>query len=149
MNLHRFFLVLLCAVSLALIAASPADTTILGEHQVKAGETLYCIGRGYGVRPAAIAEANGLSPTARLTVGRCSKYRLCSGPASRSARCARRSSHPRWPASHRQHQRRSPRLPPRSHHPRSSTHQPAVQEQPTPSSAATPFGESQCGLEQA
>jgi len=69
MKLHRFFLVLLCAVSLVLIAASPADTATLGEHQVKAGETLYCIGRGYGVRPAAIAEANGLSATARLTVG--------------------------------------------------------------------------------
>lgn len=33
---------------------------ILGQHTVQKGETLYCIGRAYGVHPRAIAEANGL-----------------------------------------------------------------------------------------
>src|SRR5205823_11253924 len=33
---------------------------IIGHHLVGAGETLFCIARGYGVLPAAIAQANGL-----------------------------------------------------------------------------------------
>lgn len=33
---------------------------ILGTHVVRLGEWLYCIGRGYGVSPWAIAEANGI-----------------------------------------------------------------------------------------
>ncbi len=33
---------------------------IIGQHVVRAGETLFCIGRGYGVLPEAIAQANGL-----------------------------------------------------------------------------------------
>ena len=45
---------------------SPAPPTplpplpIIGRHLVGAGETLFCIARGYGVLPAAIAQANGL-----------------------------------------------------------------------------------------
>jgi LysM repeat protein len=35
-------------------------TSVLGQHVVRAGETLFCIGRAYGVQPARIAEANGL-----------------------------------------------------------------------------------------
>jgi LysM repeat protein len=34
---------------------------IIGRHLVKDGETLFCIARGYGVLPAAIAQANGLA----------------------------------------------------------------------------------------
>jgi LysM repeat protein len=33
---------------------------IIGTHLVNAGETIFCIGRGYGVLPAAIAQTNGL-----------------------------------------------------------------------------------------
>lgn len=36
-------------------------TLIIGYHQVVRGETLYCIGRAYGVVPAAISKANSLS----------------------------------------------------------------------------------------
>ncbi len=34
---------------------------VVGRHVVQRGETIFCIGRGYGVLPAAIAQANGLS----------------------------------------------------------------------------------------
>jgi len=66
---HYSLLALAC---LALIAASPFPDTaspILGQHTVQRGETLYCIGRSYGVFPSAIAEANGLSFSAILAVG--------------------------------------------------------------------------------
>jgi LysM repeat protein len=33
---------------------------IIGQHRVLGGETIFCIGRVYGVLPAAIAQANGL-----------------------------------------------------------------------------------------
>ena len=33
---------------------------ILGQHTVQSGESLYCIGRAYGVDPAAIATTNGI-----------------------------------------------------------------------------------------
>jgi LysM repeat protein len=33
---------------------------ILGQHTIRAGETLYCIGRAYGVDPYAIATRNGI-----------------------------------------------------------------------------------------
>ncbi|MGQ0604241.1 MAG: FecR domain-containing protein [Anaerolineales bacterium] len=42
---------------------------ILGTHRVQARETLFCIGRGYGVLPAAIALANNRSLNAPLTLG--------------------------------------------------------------------------------
>ena len=44
-------------------SASPAA------HQVKSGETFYSLGRTYGVPPRAIAQANHLSMSARLSVG--------------------------------------------------------------------------------
>ena len=49
--------------------ATTASVSILGEHQIKAGETLSCIGRGYGVLPKAIADANGIQLTSILRVG--------------------------------------------------------------------------------
>ncbi len=74
MNRSRYTtLALICIASLALRAALPfpafASADILGQHIVQKGETLYCIGRGYGVVPSAIAEANGLSAFAFLSVG--------------------------------------------------------------------------------
>jgi LysM repeat protein len=64
---------LLALACLALIAASPFPDTalaqVLGQHTIQRGETLYCIGRSYGVVPSAIAEANGLSFSAILAVG--------------------------------------------------------------------------------
>jgi LysM repeat protein len=42
---------------------------IFGQHTVRAGETLLCIARGYGVLPGALAAANGLSPFALLQLG--------------------------------------------------------------------------------
>lgn len=41
----------------------------LGQHTVQQGETLFCIGRAYGVRPDAIASANKLDPNVTLTLG--------------------------------------------------------------------------------
>ncbi len=35
--------------------------SIIGYHQVVRGETIYCIARGYGVSPSAIAQTNGLN----------------------------------------------------------------------------------------
>jgi LysM repeat protein len=40
-----------------------------GKHVVRAGETLYCIGRAYGVSPWAIASANGIYRPYRLYIG--------------------------------------------------------------------------------
>ncbi len=42
---------------------------ILGEHTVKVGETLYCIGRAYGVDPAAIATQNDIITTHLIRPG--------------------------------------------------------------------------------
>jgi LysM repeat protein len=44
--------------------ATPTPTpafVILGQHTVQPGETLLCIGRGYGILPQAIRQANGLT----------------------------------------------------------------------------------------
>jgi LysM repeat protein len=41
----------------------------MGQHVVLGGETMYCIARGYGVLPGAIAQANGLSPVANVRAG--------------------------------------------------------------------------------
>jgi LysM repeat protein len=52
---------------------TPAPTAvpgaILGYHTVRAGETLYCIGRAYGVDPFAIAVRNGIVNPSRIYVG--------------------------------------------------------------------------------
>jgi LysM repeat protein len=42
---------------------------IIGNHVVQGGETVFCIGRGYGVLPAAIIQANGLSSTGSVFPG--------------------------------------------------------------------------------
>ena len=42
---------------------------IIGRHVVQPGDTIFCIGRAYGVLPAAIAQANGLSGTVSLAAG--------------------------------------------------------------------------------
>ena len=42
---------------------------IIGQHIVQPGETIFCIARGYGVLPAAIAQANGLSQTFLISSG--------------------------------------------------------------------------------
>jgi LysM repeat protein len=53
---------------------TPAPTAIpgaiLGYHTVKPGETLYCIGRAYGVDPNAIAVRNGIVNPSLIYVGR-------------------------------------------------------------------------------
>ena len=46
--------------------ASGTTVQIIGLHTVLPGETIFCIGRGYGVLPTAIAQVNG---TASLTPG--------------------------------------------------------------------------------
>jgi len=56
--------------ALPLITLSPSlDVTIAGTHVVRGGETLNCIGRGYGVLPTAIAAVNAINASANLTVG--------------------------------------------------------------------------------
>lgn len=47
----------------------PPSVGVLGYHTVRAGETLFCIGRAYGVLPWAIASQNGLSYPDQLRVG--------------------------------------------------------------------------------
>lgn len=42
---------------------------VLGEHHVALGETLRCIGHGYGVLPEAIAGFNQIDPESELQVG--------------------------------------------------------------------------------
>ena len=42
---------------------------ILGQHIVQSGETLFCIGRAYGVLPTAIARANGLPTSVDIFPG--------------------------------------------------------------------------------
>ncbi len=75
MNRLRFaVLAVVCALSLGLsapipVAHSATPAPVVGEHIVQKGETLYCLGRGYGVVPSAIAAANGLSANARLSIG--------------------------------------------------------------------------------
>jgi LysM repeat protein len=55
------------------ISATPdpalAPGSILGQHVVVKGESLFCLGRGYGVLPSAIAQVNGLAASASLTPG--------------------------------------------------------------------------------
>jgi LysM repeat protein len=52
------------AVPTGVPTSTPAPTaipsTILGYHTVQAGQTLFCIGRAYGVDPYAIAVKNGI-----------------------------------------------------------------------------------------
>ncbi|MCP4538745.1 MAG: LysM peptidoglycan-binding domain-containing protein [Chloroflexi bacterium] len=55
-------------------AATPAATAvptgeILGNHTVKSGETLYCIGRAYGIDPYAIATQNNILNPNKILVG--------------------------------------------------------------------------------
>jgi LysM repeat protein len=42
---------------------------ILGTHAVRPGDSLFCIGRGYGVLPSAIASANGIALNTELQTG--------------------------------------------------------------------------------
>jgi murein DD-endopeptidase MepM/ murein hydrolase activator NlpD len=55
-------------------------------HTVSAGETLYSLGRTYGVSPFAIADANGLPNNAQLTMGQ--KVRIPAGGAAATTRTA-------------------------------------------------------------
>ncbi len=56
-------LLMLLVVVTPLAAAPARSWEILGVHVVKTGETLYCIGRAYGVSPDAIAAQNGIVNT--------------------------------------------------------------------------------------
>ena len=49
--------------------ATAVPGAILGYHTVQPGETLYCIGRAYGVDPYAIATRNGIINPSGLRVG--------------------------------------------------------------------------------
>ncbi len=56
------------------VFVSPVPTAIppaiLGVHTVKAGESLYCIGRAYGISPWAIASTNGVPWPYMIFTGR-------------------------------------------------------------------------------
>lgn len=62
------------AALLVTVTSSAPRVHLLGTHVVQRGETLFCIGRGYGVLPAAIAVINHLplaevlQPGARLSI---------------------------------------------------------------------------------
>jgi hypothetical protein len=49
--------------------ARPAEWGIITHHVVRPGETIYCIGRGYGVSPMAIAAYNGIANPSRIYPG--------------------------------------------------------------------------------
>ena len=57
-------------------------------HTVGTGETLFSLGRKYGVSPFAIADANGLPNNAQLTMGQ--KVRIPAG-----ATAAKKAPQPR------------------------------------------------------
>ncbi len=61
--------VLLMALSVQAASAAPARWAILGYHVVRPGETLFCIGRAYGVDPWAIAQQNGVVNPNRIFSG--------------------------------------------------------------------------------
>jgi LysM repeat protein len=48
--------------------SGPTSIAVLGKHIVRSGESLFCIGRAYGVLPSAIAEASGLTLNGQLNV---------------------------------------------------------------------------------
>jgi|YNPNPStandDraft_1061719.scaffolds.fasta_scaffold01042_10 LysM repeat protein len=60
---------LLILLTAAPVAAAPSAWAILGYHIVQPGETLFCIGRAYGVDPWAIAAANGVGSPYHLYAG--------------------------------------------------------------------------------
>lgn len=65
-----FVLVAASLVSVAPVYAKPNTWATIGTHVVRRGETLYCIGRAYGVSPWAIAAHNGLATPNLIYVGR-------------------------------------------------------------------------------
>ncbi len=52
-----------------LAVTSPPTAVPIGQHVVQSGETLYCIGRAYGVQPNTIAQANALVSPFTLYLG--------------------------------------------------------------------------------
>lgn len=60
---------LLLALTAQVASAAPARWAILGYHVVKPGETLFCIGRAYGVDPWAIASQNSIVNPSRIYAG--------------------------------------------------------------------------------
>lgn len=60
---------LLLVLTAQAVSAAPARWAILGYHVVKPGETLFCIGRAYGVDPWAIAHQNGVVNPSRIYPG--------------------------------------------------------------------------------
>jgi murein DD-endopeptidase MepM/ murein hydrolase activator NlpD len=63
---------------------SVSDDGTGATHTVASGETLFSLGRKYGVSPFAIADANGLPNDAQLAMGQ--KVRIPAGGATRTAK---------------------------------------------------------------
>ena len=61
---------------------------VLGQHVVQDGETIYCIGRGYGVLPQAIIDANGLTPPFAIEAGQVLAIPAVLWAATDGPRCA-------------------------------------------------------------
>lgn len=61
--------VLLLIFTTQAVSAAPSRWAILGYHRVQPGETLFCIGRAYGVDPWAIAWQNGIVNPSRIYPG--------------------------------------------------------------------------------
>lgn len=51
------------------VAAAPFKSTAGETHEVASGDTLFSLGRKYGISPYSIADANGLSHSATLSLG--------------------------------------------------------------------------------
>ncbi|MEP7355914.1 MAG: exo-alpha-sialidase [Anaerolineales bacterium] len=68
--------------------ATVAPGGVLGQHVVQDGETIYCIGRGYGVLPEAIIESNGLTPPFAIAAGQVLAIPAVPWEPSDGPRCA-------------------------------------------------------------
>ena len=51
---------ILAASTASAVHARPSEWSTIGHHTVRSGETLFCIGRAYGVDPWEIARYNGI-----------------------------------------------------------------------------------------
>jgi LysM repeat protein len=69
-SLRRWIrLALLAVVLISMPVAESLAAEILGKHTVQSGETLYCIGRAYGVDPYAIALQNNIANPNAICAG--------------------------------------------------------------------------------
>jgi LysM repeat protein len=75
-------------------AELPSGYAILGYHTVRAGETLFCIGRAYQVSPWAIAAQNGINAVNAIYAGQVLAIPNAPWNAPAGPTCARQIGNP-------------------------------------------------------